>query len=185
MKKEISRTNRNVSSTGARFNAYGFAIVAGTLYWSTAANYYTGVTIASYGGTGLNAVCSYAGSNDAFIVIGYSGVSNQVSYGIKIMGYTVTVAGTTVTLTGSAANYSASNSSQLQYSIGFTTKTTLVAETTTASVVAYINYVNTQENELNNIEKQKQDYKNNYFLKDNKDNTSNINNKYVTDFSKS
>ena len=52
-------------------------------------------------------------------------------------------------------------------------------------LVAYINYVNTQENELNNIEKQKQDYKNNYFLKDNKDNTSNINNKYVTDFSKS
>ena len=52
-------------------------------------------------------------------------------------------------------------------------------------LVTYINYVNTQENELNNIEKEKQDYKNNYFLKDNKDNTSNINNKYVTDFSKS
>ena len=42
-------------------------------------------------------------------------------------------------------------------------------------------YVNTQEIELNNIEKQKQDYKNNYFLKDNKDNTTNtINNKYAT-----
>ena len=37
----------------------------------------------------------------------------------------------------------------------------------------YINYVNAQEIELNNIEKQKQDYKNNYFLKDNKDNSSN------------
>ena len=45
----------------------------------------------------------------------------------------------------------------------------------------YVNYVNAQEIELNNIEKQKQDYKNNYFLKDNKDNTSNtINNKYAT-----
>ena len=45
----------------------------------------------------------------------------------------------------------------------------------------YIKYVNTQEIELNNVEKQKQDYKNNYFLKDNKDNTSNtINNKYAT-----
>lgn len=53
-------------------------------------------------------------------------------------------------------------------------------------LIVYINYVNTQEIELNNIEKQKQDYKNNYFLKDNKDNTSNsINNKYVTEFSKS
>ncbi len=52
-------------------------------------------------------------------------------------------------------------------------------------LMVYINYVNTQEIELNNIEKQKQDYKNNYFLKDNKDNTSNsINNKYVTEFSK-
>jgi hypothetical protein len=53
-------------------------------------------------------------------------------------------------------------------------------------LMVYINYVNTQEIELNNIEKQKQDYKNNYFLKDNKDITSNsINNKYVTEFSKS
>ena len=48
-------------------------------------------------------------------------------------------------------------------------------------LLVYINYVNAQEIELNNIEKQKQDYKNNYFLKDNKDNTSNtINNKYAT-----
>ena len=48
-------------------------------------------------------------------------------------------------------------------------------------LLVYIKYVNAQEIELNNIEKQKQDYKNNYFLKDNKDNTSNtINNKYAT-----
>jgi len=52
-------------------------------------------------------------------------------------------------------------------------------------LLVYINYVNTQETELNNIEKKKQDYKNMYFTKDNKDNTSNsINNKYVTEFSK-
>ena len=50
-------------------------------------------------------------------------------------------------------------------------------------LLVYIKYVNTQEIDLNNIEKQKQDYKNIYFLKDNKDNSSNsINNKYVTDF---
>jgi uncharacterized protein (DUF342 family) len=50
-------------------------------------------------------------------------------------------------------------------------------------LLIYIKYVNTQEIDLNTIEKQKQDYKNIYFLKDNKDNTSNsINNKYVTDF---
>jgi hypothetical protein len=53
-------------------------------------------------------------------------------------------------------------------------------------LVTYINYVQVQETELNNIEKQKQDYKNSYFLKDIKDNTSNtINNKYVTEFSNS
>ncbi len=40
-------------------------------------------------------------------------------------------------------------------------------------LLVYTNYVNAQEIELNNIEKQKQDYKNNYFLKDNKDNSSN------------
>ena len=45
-------------------------------------------------------------------------------------------------------------------------------------LLVYINYVNAQEIELNNIEKQKQDYKNNYFLKDNTINT--INNKYAT-----
>ena len=50
-------------------------------------------------------------------------------------------------------------------------------------LLIYIKYVHTQEIDLNSIEKQKQDYKNIYFLKDNKDNTSNsINNKYVTDF---
>jgi hypothetical protein len=34
----------------------------------------------------------------------------------------------------------------------------------------YIKYVNTQENYLNNIEKEKETYKNTFFLKDNKDN---------------
>jgi hypothetical protein len=34
----------------------------------------------------------------------------------------------------------------------------------------YINYVNTQEMNLNELEKQKEDFKNIYFTKDNKDN---------------
>jgi len=34
----------------------------------------------------------------------------------------------------------------------------------------YINYVNTQELNLNELEKQKEDFKNIYFTKDNKDN---------------
>ena len=33
----------------------------------------------------------------------------------------------------------------------------------------YINYVTKQENELSQAEKQKEDYKNNFFVKDNKD----------------
>ena len=45
----------------------------------------------------------------------------------------------------------------------------------------YVNYVTKQEIELNNIEKQKESYKNIYFLKDNKDNFgNNINGKYVS-----
>jgi hypothetical protein len=35
---------------------------------------------------------------------------------------------------------------------------------------AYIKYVNTQEFDLNELEKQKEDYKNIFFTKDNKDN---------------
>ncbi len=35
---------------------------------------------------------------------------------------------------------------------------------------SYIRYVNTQENTLNSIEQQKEDYRNTYFLKDIKDN---------------
>lgn len=47
-------------------------------------------------------------------------------------------------------------------------------------LLIYTKYVNTQEVELNNIEQQKQSYKNIYFLKDNKDNMINTNNnKYV------
>jgi len=37
---------------------------------------------------------------------------------------------------------------------------------------AYIKYVNTQELNLNELEKQKEDYKNNFFTKDNKENLS-------------
>ena len=37
-------------------------------------------------------------------------------------------------------------------------------------IVIYINYVNTQETTLNNIEQQKTEYKNTYFSKDIKDN---------------
>ena len=44
----------------------------------------------------------------------------------------------------------------------------------------YIKYVNNQEIELFDIERQKESYKNTYFVKDNKDNTeNNINNKYA------
>jgi len=47
----------------------------------------------------------------------------------------------------------------------------------------YIDYVNTQEIQLNEAEKQKEDYKNIYFVKDNKDNNisnNNIKQKYVS-----
>jgi len=47
-------------------------------------------------------------------------------------------------------------------------------------LLVYVNYVSTQEIELNNIEKQKESYKNTYFLKDNKDNFGNNNSKYVS-----
>ena len=40
-------------------------------------------------------------------------------------------------------------------------------------LLVYINYVNTQEIELNNIEKQKETYKNIYFVKENKENLIN------------
>ena len=42
-------------------------------------------------------------------------------------------------------------------------------------LLVYVSYVTAQEIELNNIEKQKESYKNTYFLKDNKDNFANIN----------
>ena len=46
-------------------------------------------------------------------------------------------------------------------------------------ITYYIKYVNTQEIELNNIEHEKEQYKNTFFLKDNKDKTPNVN-KYVS-----
>jgi hypothetical protein len=48
-------------------------------------------------------------------------------------------------------------------------------------IIIYIKYVNNQELELFDIEKQKESYKNTYFVKDNKDNNENsINSKYAT-----
>lgn len=55
-------------------------------------------------------------------------------------------------------------------------------DTILGELLAYITYVNAQETELNNIEQQKQSYKDIYFVKDNKDNINNNinnNNKYV------
>lgn len=40
-------------------------------------------------------------------------------------------------------------------------------------LIAYINYVTNQEFELNLVEKEKENYKNIYFIKDNKDKTTN------------
>jgi hypothetical protein len=47
-------------------------------------------------------------------------------------------------------------------------------------LLVYTNYVAAQEIELNNIEKQKESYKNTYFLKDNKDNFGNNNSKHAS-----
>lgn len=48
-------------------------------------------------------------------------------------------------------------------------------------LLIYIKYVNNQEIELFDIERQKESYKNTYFVKDNKDNNENsINSKYAT-----
>jgi hypothetical protein len=46
------------------------------------------------------------------------------------------------------------------------------------SLKNYIDYVNAQENNLNKLEKQKEDFKNIYFTKDNKDNVT-IKSKHV------
>ena len=47
---------------------------------------------------------------------------------------------------------------------------------------SYISYVNTQESNLNEVEVQKENFKNIYFVKDNKDNNgkNNKNNKYAS-----
>ena len=56
-----------------------------------------------------------------------------------------------------------------------------VCPTILDELLVYVNYVTTQEFELNNIEKQKESYKNTYFLKDNKEYFgNNINSKYVS-----
>ena len=45
-----------------------------------------------------------------------------------------------------------------------------ICSTILDDLLVYVNYVTAQEIELNNIERQKETYKNTYFLKDNKDN---------------
>ena len=50
-----------------------------------------------------------------------------------------------------------------------------ICSTILDDLLVYVNYVTAQEIELNNIERQKETYKNTYFLKDNKDNFANIN----------
>lgn len=47
-----------------------------------------------------------------------------------------------------------------------------VLDNTLEELMSYIKYVNTQEIYLNNVEKEKEKYKNTFFLKDNKDITT-------------
>jgi len=54
---------------------------------------------------------------------------------------------------------------------------TELSDTIIDNLKTYINYVNTQEVHLNFLEKQKEDFKNIYFTKDNKDNSGK--NKYA------
>jgi hypothetical protein len=54
-----------------------------------------------------------------------------------------------------------------------------LSSTTIELLKTYINYVNTQEYNLNALEKQKEEFKNIYFTKDNKDTTGHLNKQYA------
>jgi hypothetical protein len=54
-----------------------------------------------------------------------------------------------------------------------------LSSTTIELLKTYINYVNTQEYNLNALEKQKEEFKNIYFTKDNKDTMRHLNKQYA------
>ena len=60
-----------------------------------------------------------------------------------------------------------------------------LSDTIINEMLVYIKYVNAQEVELNDIEQKKNDYKNIFFVKDNKDNMTNkssTQSKYATEY---
>lgn len=140
-----SASNTNLSGSASKWNAWGFAVVSGTLYVSSASAW-TGVGVTGVGGNSNGIGCQYALSNNAFLLS--SEYSASTTYGISIRGFTVGVTGTTVTLAAATGTYTTSNTSSDYYSISFTSATTMVMDRqlSTASP-AYLSY-NTSTNAI-------------------------------------
>jgi hypothetical protein len=138
-------STKNIVSTPSAWSAYGFAVVSGTLYVSSASTF-TGVTTGGSGGSADYTNVQYAGSNNAFLST--AAYSSSTTFALRVGGYTVSVASTTVTLAAATGTYTTSNTSSDYYSVTFTSPTTMAMDrqASTASP-AYLSY-NTSTNAI-------------------------------------
>ena len=133
----------NQVGTPAAYSAFGYAVVSGTLYFSSASTW-SGVTAGSSGGFSRGLSESYAGSNNAFLVA--SSYYSSTTYGLRVGGFTVGVSGTTVTLTAATGTYTTTNTSSDQYSATLTSATTVAMDRNTSTASPAFASYNTSTN---------------------------------------
>jgi hypothetical protein len=135
---------QNAFASGtANTYAYGFALVSGTLYFSTRANPYSSASgLVSY--YDAYSVPYYSGSNNAFFLYcgsDHTSTGNMGSNGrAKATGYTVDVSGTTVTITQASGAISYSPVNYQYWVCGVVSHTNFVIDNTNGSNPRYVNY---------------------------------------------
>lgn len=135
----------NVVGSPASFSAFGYAVVSGTLYFSTASTW-SGVTAGSSAGS-IGGLCmSYAGANNAFLVA--SSYFSSTTYGVRVAGFTVSVASTTVTLAAATGTYTTTNTSTDSYNATFTSATTMAVDRNASTASPVFASYNTATNAI-------------------------------------
>jgi hypothetical protein len=133
---------QEISTGTASAYSYGFALVSGTLYFSSRATTFSNTNSAvQYISPG--AVPYFTGTNNAFFVFarGTNSPGNNGNQGsAKATGYTVDVSDTTVTITQASGAISYSAISTQAYSCGIVSNTNFVIDNTNNATPRFVNY---------------------------------------------
>jgi hypothetical protein len=129
---------RSNPGTAMNTDVYGFAIVAGVLYFSSRVQISNGSSATNFNYNTPTVI--YSGSNNGFVIVSYC-YSGGAYNSYNISAYTVGLSGTTVSLTAATGNgITDNNSSSYPYAVAPTSQTTFVMDDTNNTIKKWCNY---------------------------------------------